>query len=143
MSPITQTGMCRDIDAIEQRAGFGRIEYRRLPGRHNVPGPAHRCGRVDRHNLTGDEPIEQMTDRGEPLLDTRRCELAHTGLDQRRDVHWLHNRYGGNAGTCTQRQEFFGRAVVGRPRVRVADVGREKFEEAHRRAFAGDGDERR
>jgi hypothetical protein len=41
-----------------------------------MPGPAHRRGRVDRHRLAGDEPIEQMADRGEPLLDTRRRELA-------------------------------------------------------------------
>src|SRR5437763_7303464 len=42
-----------------------------LPRRHDVAGPEHRAGWVDRHDLVGDQPIEQMTDRGEPLLDTR------------------------------------------------------------------------
>jgi hypothetical protein len=27
-----------------------------LPGRHDVPGPAHRRGRIDRHYLTGHQP---------------------------------------------------------------------------------------
>ena len=30
--------------------------------------------------LAGDEPVEQMTDRGQPLLDAWRWELARTGL---------------------------------------------------------------
>ena len=43
-------------------------------------GP-HRRGRVDWHHLAGNEPVEQVTDRGEPLLDARRRELARAGLD--------------------------------------------------------------
>jgi hypothetical protein len=43
---VAQAGMRRDIDVIEQRARFRRIEHRRLPGRHNVPGPAYRAGRM-------------------------------------------------------------------------------------------------
>jgi hypothetical protein len=46
-----------------------------------VPGPAHRADRIDRHDLAGDEPVEQVADRGEPLLDARRGELARPGLD--------------------------------------------------------------
>jgi hypothetical protein len=34
------------------------------------------------------------------------------------------------------------RAGIGAARVRVADVGREEFEEAHRGAFTGGGDKR-
>jgi hypothetical protein len=60
--------MCRDIDAVEQCARLGGIEHRRLSAGDDVPRPAHRAGRVDRHDLTGDEPIEQMSDRGELLL---------------------------------------------------------------------------
>jgi len=60
---VTQTGVCRDIDAVEQRPRFGKIEHRRLPGRHHVPGPPHRRGRVDWHHLAGDEPVKQVTDR--------------------------------------------------------------------------------
>ena len=86
---IAQTDDGRRVNAVEQRARFRRIEHRRLPGRHDVTGPAHRRGRVDRHHLAGDEPIEQMTDRGEPLLDARRRELARRGLDPGGDVHRL------------------------------------------------------
>jgi hypothetical protein len=78
-------------DAVEQRARLGGIEHRRLPGRHDVPRPAHRSGRVDWHDLAGDEPVEQVTDRGEPLLDARRRELARPGFDPGGDVHWLHS----------------------------------------------------
>ena len=60
--------MCRDIDAVEQRARFRRIEHRCLSRRHDVPGPAHRARRIDRHDLAGDEPVEQMTDCGETTL---------------------------------------------------------------------------
>jgi hypothetical protein len=69
MSPIraiAQTDDRRRVDAVEQRARLGGIEHWRLPGRHHVPGPGHRRGRVDRHHLAGHEPIEQATDRGEP-----------------------------------------------------------------------------
>ena len=37
-----------------------------------VPRPAHRGGRVDRHDLAGHQPVEQMADRGQALLDGRR-----------------------------------------------------------------------
>jgi hypothetical protein len=37
--------MRRDIDVIEQRASAGSSTGR-LPGRHNVPGPAYRAGRM-------------------------------------------------------------------------------------------------
>jgi hypothetical protein len=102
-----------------------------LPGRHDVPGPAHRAGRIDRHHLAGDEPIEQVADRGEPLLDARRRELARASLDPRGDVHWLHGADRRHAGARAPGQEFIGGAGVGPARVRVADVGGEELEEAH------------
>jgi hypothetical protein len=34
---IAQPGVRRDIDAVEQRARFRRIEHRRLPARYDVP----------------------------------------------------------------------------------------------------------
>jgi hypothetical protein len=63
-----------------------------------LPGPAHRRRRVDRYDLASDQPIEQMTDRGEPLLDARRRELARVGLDPGGDVHRLHGADGRHAG---------------------------------------------
>ena len=55
---IAQTGMRRNTDAVEQCARFHRIEHRCLPGRDDVPRPAHRSRGVDRNDLAGDEPVE-------------------------------------------------------------------------------------
>jgi len=40
-------------------------------------------------------------------------------------------------------QEILGRPVIGPTRVRIADVGREEFEEVHRGALAGGGNQGR
>jgi hypothetical protein len=84
-----------------------------------------------------------MTDRSEPLLDARRGELARAGLDPGGDVHRLDGADRRHAGGRAPGQEFIGGAGIGPARVRVADVGGEEFEEAHRGALAGSGDERR
>jgi hypothetical protein len=138
---VAQAGMRRDIDAVEQRARLGRIEHRGLSRRDDVPGAVHRVCRVDRYNLAIDQPIEQVPQRREPLLDRGRRQLARRRLDPRRDMHWLDggDRY---AGTRTPREEFFRSSSIGASRMRVADVGREEFEEADRRALTGRGDER-
>jgi hypothetical protein len=36
---VAQPGIRRDIDAVEQRARFRRIEHRRLPACHHMPAP--------------------------------------------------------------------------------------------------------
>jgi hypothetical protein len=135
MSPISarsrRPGRRRDINAVDQRARFGRIKHWRLPGRHDVPRPAHRAGPVDRHHMAGDEPVEQMTDRGEPLLHARRRELARRGLDPGGDVHRLHRGDRRHFGIRAPGEKFFRRAGISPARVRVADVRREEFEEAH------------
>jgi hypothetical protein len=86
---IAQADDTRGVDAVEQRTRRGGIEHRRLPARHDVPGPAHRRGRVDRHDLAVDQPIEQVTERGEPLLDAWCGQLARRGLYPGRDMHRL------------------------------------------------------
>ena len=48
---------------------LGRIQRRRFPFFRSMAGPAHRRGRVVRHDLAGDEPVEQVADCREPLLD--------------------------------------------------------------------------
>jgi hypothetical protein len=105
-------------------------------------GP-HRRGQVDRHHLAGHQPVEQMTDRSEPLLDARRGELARADLDPGGDVHRLHGRDRWHAGGGAPGQKFLSGPGVGAARVRVANLGGEEFEEAHRGALAGSGDERR
>jgi len=137
---IAQTGMRHHIDAVEQRARFRWIEHRRLPGRDDMTRPAHRSGRVDWHDLAGDEPIEQMPDRGEPLFDARRGQFARGRLDPRRDVHRLDGGDRRHAGARAPAEKFIGGAGIGPARVRVADVGGEEFEEAHAGTLAGGGD---
>jgi hypothetical protein len=102
-----------------------------LTCRHGrVVGPAHRTRRVDRHDLAGNEPVEQMPDRGEPLLDARRRELARPSLDPGGDMHRLHGLDRRHAGSDAPGQEFLSGAAICPARVWVADVGREEFEEA-------------
>ena len=84
-----------------------------------------------------------MADRGEPLLDTRRRQLMRRGLDPGGDVHRLDGGDRRHAGIGAPGQKFLCRPGIGAARVRAADVGGEEFEKAHRRAFAGGGDERR
>jgi hypothetical protein len=73
MSPIkarfAQPSVGRDIDAVEQGARLGRVEHRDLPRGDDMPRPAHRVRWVDRHDLAVDQPIEQVAQRREPLLD--------------------------------------------------------------------------
>src|SRR5271166_1362488 len=90
-----------------------------------------------------DQPIEQVADRSEPLLDARRGELARAGLDPGGDMHRLHGADRRYASARAPGQEFIGSAGVGPPRVRVADVGRKEFQEANAGALAGGSDERR
>jgi hypothetical protein len=98
-------------------------------------GPRHRRRRVDWHHLAGDEPVEQVT--------ARRRELARPGLNPRRNVHRLDGADRRHASARAPRQEFIGSAGIGPTRVRVADIGREEFEEAHRGALAGGHDQNR
>ena len=138
---ITQTGMCRDIDAVEQRARFRRIEHRCLSRRHDVPGPAHLARRIDRHDLAGDEPVEQMTDCGETTLGVASSRVPAsiqvatcTGCTAPID---------GTRGAGAPGQKFIRGSGLGPPLVRVADVDRKEFEEADRGLLAGSGGERR
>jgi len=72
-----------------------------------------------------------MTDRGKPLLDARRRELACAGLDPGGDMDRLDGGDRRHANACAPGQEFVRGAGIGASRVRVADVGREELEEAH------------
>jgi hypothetical protein len=71
---VAQTYGRRHVDAVEQLAGLGRLQHRRLALFHDVLRAAHGCGRVDRHDLPRHQPVEQMADGGQALLD-RGCRL--------------------------------------------------------------------
>jgi hypothetical protein len=59
-----------------------------LPASHDVPRPAHRRGRVDRHDLAGHQPIEQVTDRGKPALNQHVEDLTLM-IDDTPEIHPL------------------------------------------------------
>jgi hypothetical protein len=73
---VAQIAQSRVRDRLEQLAPFGTLEHRRLAGFDHVLRPAHRRGRVGRHDLAGHQPVEQHTDRSELLLDRRRRDLV-------------------------------------------------------------------
>jgi hypothetical protein len=54
--------------------------------------PAHRCGRVHRQHLSGDEPVEQHSHGRELLLHTRRPVLLLQLLDPSRHIERPHRR---------------------------------------------------
>jgi hypothetical protein len=64
----------QQIDAISALTEGCSI---RVTERVGAPAPIRL---VDWQDPAGDEPVEQMTDRREPLLDARRCMLARPGL---------------------------------------------------------------
>ena len=90
----------------------------------------------------GHQPVKQMADRGEPLLDARHGELARRRLDPSGDVHRLNGRDRRQADTSAPGQKFLGGAAIGPACVWVADVGTKEFEEAHAGALATSGDKR-
>jgi hypothetical protein len=81
-----------------------------------------------------------VPDRGEPLFDARRGELARPGLDPRRNVHRLDAPIDGTPTFAHQDRNSSAARGIGAARVRVADVGREELEEAHARTVASGGD---
>lgn len=140
--PIAQAGRRRHVYAVEQRARLGWIEYRSLAGFDDMRGAAHRAGRIDRHHLAGDQPVEQMPHGRELLLDRRSGDGARLPLDPSRDMERLDGRDRRDAGSAAPVEELAHGSGVGPPRVRVADLTREEFEEADFGAVAGSGDER-
>ena len=98
-SPITRRSprMCEPLHiAGVLFCGGVRAARSRPPGHHHVPRPAHRRGRVGRRDLAGGRPIEQVTDRAEPLPHARHGKLAC------RPSACL-----GRPGRRTRRQDFF------------------------------------
>jgi hypothetical protein len=93
------------------------------------------------HDLTGHEPIEQVTKRREMLLDGRRRVRGRLQLDPARDMQ---RPYGGNrrhAGAGTPREKVTDSVRIGPPRVRVANVRSKKLDKAHTGPLAGRDDQ--
>ena len=84
-----------------------------------------------------------MAQRRQAQLGGRGRMLARLLLDPGRDVKRLHGGDRWHPLLVAPGQKLRHGAAVGPARVRVADVGREEFQEAKRGALAGGGDQRR
>jgi hypothetical protein len=118
------------------------IEHGGLADFDDMLRPAYARSGIRRHNLAGDKPIEQHADGGQALLGGRRAAAAGERLDiganmQRCDVD---DRC--EAALLAPGEEFADRPAIGAARMRVADVGDEKFPKARLRAFTGRADKR-
>lgn len=60
------------VNAVQQRTGFGGSQDRRLALPGAVAGPTHRGRRVGRNHLPGDQPVKQVPQGGQALLDRGR-----------------------------------------------------------------------
>jgi hypothetical protein len=74
-----------------------------------------------RDDLAGDQPVKEMPDRREPLLDGGRRVGPRLQLDPDRDVQRLHGGNRRHAGVAAPGEEVAGRACVRASRVRIAD----------------------
>ena len=86
--PVALAGDRGNINRIEKLSGLFGGEDRRPPDRHDMLRPAHRGGRVDRHHLASDEPVEQHLQCGEFLLDARSVNLRPEFFHIRSDEEW-------------------------------------------------------
>src|SRR5260221_12655416 len=103
-------------------------------------GPAHGRGRVRGHDLTYDEPVEQLPEGGELLLHARRRDVFQQSLDIRDNVK------GSDSGQrqvarLTPSEESQASSRIGPARVRVAEVGPEEFDVAADCGLASFGNE--
>ena len=118
------------------------IEHRRLAGFHDMLRPAHGRGRVHRHHLAGDEPVEQHPHGRELLLHARRpvvlLQLLHPGRHVERP-----DRRERQAAIFAPGEEPGARPGISPARVVVVDVGGEEFDVAPAGLLAEVGDERR
>ena len=141
--PVAQADHRRDVDSIQELARLLGGQHRRPAALHDMARAAHRGGRVDRHHLAGHQPVEQVADRGQALLDGRRGELARLRLDPGRDVQRPHGGERRHAMALAPGEEVAHGAAVGPARVRVADRGGEELEETQPRSVASGGNKRR
>ena len=105
--------------------------------------PAHRGGGVERHHLAHYQPVEQVADGGELLLDRRCRQRRGLELDPGRDVQRLYRSDRRHHVRLAPGQEVRHGAGIGAARVRVPNGGGEELEEADAGAVTGRGDDRR
>ena len=104
-------------------------------------GAAHARRWIGRDNLADDKPIEKMAQRRQAQLRGRRGSRLPQLLNIGGDMHALDGGDVRDAARLQPIEEFYRRARIGAARVRIADVGGEKFKEAIGGALARGGDE--
>ena len=77
--------------------------------------PAHRRRRIHRHDLAGDQPVEQVADGGKMLLDCGSREIAALDLDPARHMQGLDLGQGSDAPTLAPGEKLAHRPRVGAP----------------------------
>ena len=114
-------------DRVEQLAPVGRVEHRRLADLHHVLRAAHGRRRVCRHDLAGDQPIEQHAHGGELLLHGRRrmgpLERLYIGGDIERP-----DRRQRQAAIIAPSEKLPAGSRISAARVLVPDVRGEEFD---------------
>jgi hypothetical protein len=143
ISAVPQPRGLGDVDAVEQLPRFRCVEYRPFSPFQRYDWAAHGRGRVVRHDLAGEQPVGQVTDRREPLLDSRRGVGLRLQLDPRGHMQQLHGRDRRHSGAGAPGEKLGGHARIRATRGQVADRRCEERQEAHAGAFAGGRDERR
>ena len=78
---------------------------------------AHRRRRIDRHDLAGDQPVEEVADRRKLLLDGGSRKLAALPLDPARHMQGLYVGQGSDAPTLAPGEEIAHCPRVGAPGV--------------------------
>jgi hypothetical protein len=112
---------------LQQLAPLAALEHRRLAGFHDMLRTADRRGRIRRHHLAGDQPVEQHPDRGQLLLDRRRRNLDLQLLYISSNVvRPDRRRY--QTAIFTSREKLIARPGIGTASIWVADVGGKEFD---------------
>src|SRR3954447_21100537 len=105
--------------------------------------PAHRGRGGNRDYLAGDQPVEEMPDRGQMLFRRRLRHRLLQALDVGRDVYRFDIDEAADLMLVAPVEKLRDSPCIGQPRITVADRGREKLDEASRRLVAGSRDHAR
>jgi hypothetical protein len=73
--------MRREVEAVEHRASFRRVEYRRLSGSPPMPGPRTQASRRDGTRLSQDERVEPMANQRSCCFRSGRALACGASID--------------------------------------------------------------
>ena len=118
-------------NAGEQDAGLFDGEHGRAADPDAVRGSANVCGGAGRQDLAQDQPVEELAETGELLLDGGGRDVRGAAFDPGGDVDGLDPGELADAGGLLAPGKETGRgAGIGRARVGIAELRREELEVA-------------